>query len=112
MRGLRGCGLCWSGCGVLGVLVLVRAASAQSVPPPAPPTPPMQMTMPMSTSMMPAAPLGLDDARNGSGTSWLPDDSPMRGVMQEAGPWSLMVHGDGFLQAVQTTGARGDHEIG
>jgi hypothetical protein len=72
----------------------------------------MQMTMPMATSMMPPAPLGLDDARNGSGTSWLPDDSPMHGVMRDAGPWSLMLHGDGFLQDVRTTGARGDHEIG
>jgi hypothetical protein len=92
-------------------LLFVRSASAQTAPPPAP-MPPMQMTMPMPSPMMPPGPLGIDDARNGSGTSWLPDDSPMRGAMRDAGPWSLMFHGAGSLQFVQTTGTRGDHEIG
>ena len=105
-----------SGWGALGALLVVRTASAQAaLPREVPETPPVQMTqmtMPMSATPMPPAPLGIDDARNGSGTSWLPDDSPMRGAMWDAGPWSLMLHGAGFLQYIQTTGARGDHEVG
>lgn len=31
--------------------------------------------------------------RNGSGTSWLPDASPMYAYMAQAGKWGLMVHG-------------------
>jgi hypothetical protein len=102
-----------SGWGVLGALLVVRTALGQTtVPREVRETPPQQMTMPMSATSMPAAPLGIDEVRNGSGTAWLPDDSPMRGAMWDAGPWSLMLHGAGALQYVQTTGARGDHEVG
>jgi hypothetical protein len=50
--------------------------------------------------------------RYGSGTSWLPDESPMSGAMRQAGPWMLMLHGSAFLDYVRTSGTRGDHEVG
>jgi hypothetical protein len=36
--------------------------------------------------------------RNGSGTSWLPDNSPMYGYMFHKGPWMYMLHGDIYLR--------------
>ena len=41
----------------------------------------------------PEAPLGIPDARAGSGTAWLPDSSPMHAAHFRAGKWTLMVHG-------------------
>src|SRR5262245_8968677 len=37
-------------------------------------------------------------AREGSDTSWLPDETPMYAVHQQAGSWTLMAHGNAFLQ--------------
>jgi hypothetical protein len=73
---------------------------------------PMPMSMQMSMPMMPPGPLGIEGMRDGSGTSWLPDESPMSGAMRQTGPWMLMLHGNGFLEYVRTTGARGAHEVG
>lgn len=36
--------------------------------------------------------------REGSGTSWLPDSTPMFGVHAMAGAWELMAHGSAFVQ--------------
>ena len=46
--------------------------------------------------------------REGSGTSWQPDATPMQGLSFTAGEWALMAHG--FLNAVvdDQTGPRGD----
>lgn len=50
--------------------------------------------------------------RNGSGTGWLPDNSPMYGYMQHSGKWMYMVHGNLFLrynnQDIAREGSRGD----
>jgi hypothetical protein len=40
--------------------------------------------------------LGLPMARHGSGTAWLPDDTPVRAAMWMAGDWHLMAHGNLF----------------
>jgi hypothetical protein len=40
--------------------------------------------------------LGIPLARDGSGTAWLPDDSPMRALHRMAGDWSLMLHWNVF----------------
>lgn len=42
--------------------------------------------------------LSLDMNRNGSGTSWLPDESPMNGYMIHTNNWMLMFHGGVFLR--------------
>jgi hypothetical protein len=41
--------------------------------------------------------LGTSRARMGSGTSWLPDSSPMYGIMASARGWGFMVHGNVFV---------------
>jgi hypothetical protein len=42
---------------------------------------------------MAGGPLGIPEARAGSGTAWLPDSSPMHAAHFMAGKWTLMVHG-------------------
>lgn len=48
--------------------------------------------------------------REGSGTSWQPEATPMHGLMWERGEWSLMAHG--FANAIydHQGGPRGDDE--
>lgn len=50
--------------------------------------------------------------REGSGTAWLPDASPMAAVHAMAGAWVLMLHGNGFLQLIHERGERGDTQLG
>src|SRR6516165_6248805 len=94
--------------GALFTFVFVTSALAQ--------TSGMQMPMPAGqahqTMTMPENPLGIDHTRDGSGTSWLPDASPMQGLMTEKGPWILMLHGNAFLQFIKTGGDRGDDQVG
>jgi len=49
-----------------------------------------------------------------SGTSWVPDSTPMAGHHAEAGPWSLMLHGSLFVQYLQEWAPihRGSHQLG
>lgn len=66
--------------------------------------PPMDMSM--------SGPLGISEARDGSGTSWLPDVTPMYAVHLKAGAWNVMLHGNGFLQYIDDGSRRGDDQIG
>ena len=50
--------------------------------------------------------------REASGTSWLPDESPMYGIHQTAGSWQLMWHGNGFAQLLYDSGDRGNEQAG
>ena len=66
----------------------------------------MQMQMQHEHTMsMPAA-------REGSGTSWLPDDTPMYALHRQAGPWNLMLHGSAFVQYLHESGPRGSDQAG
>jgi len=49
--------------------------------------------------------------RDASGTSWLPDSTPMEGIHGLLGDWTTMVHG--FVDAIYDNqgGARGGHKI-
>lgn len=53
--------------------------------------------------------------RNSSGTSWLPDKTPVYGYMKHYKNWSLMGHGSLFLrytnQDVTNKGSRGDSQL-
>ncbi len=53
--------------------------------------------------------------RNGSGTAWLPDASPIYGMMYHDKGWMFMLHGNLFLrynnQDFTNKGSRGDHEF-
>jgi hypothetical protein len=53
--------------------------------------------------------------RNGSGTGWLPDASPMYGYMLHSEKWMYMIHGNIFIrynkQDVDNRGTRGDSKV-
>lgn len=70
----------------------------------------MEMGMPMSHAYS----LHLPMSRNGSGTSWLADNSPMYGWMIHGKKWMYMVHGSLFLRYthhdVTNEGTRGSEK--
>jgi hypothetical protein len=51
-------------------------------------------------------------AREGSGTGWLPDASPMYALHGSRGGWTLMAHENAFLQYVHESGDRGADQGG
>jgi hypothetical protein len=51
-------------------------------------------------------------AREGSGTSWLPDRSPMYAIHATRGTWTLMFHENAFLQYLHESGDRGADQLG
>ncbi|HKW94785.1 MAG TPA: hypothetical protein VJX92_23065 [Methylomirabilota bacterium] len=57
-------------------------------------------------------PLGIPETRMGSGTSWLPDASPMHAAHHMLGRWTLMLHGQGFFQYDWHGGSRGSNQLG
>ena len=50
--------------------------------------------------------------REGSGTAWEPDASPMYMVHVQRGAWMLMTHENAFLQFLSDSGKRGDDQVG
>lgn len=72
---------------------------------------PLQHRMNMSHYLSP----DLSMSRNGSGTGWLPDASPMYGYMFHSPKWMYMLHGNFFLrynnQDVSNKGSRGGSEV-
>jgi hypothetical protein len=48
----------------------------------------------------------------GSGTSWLPAESPMYAIHKIRGPWMLMFHENLFLQFLYESGPRGSDQFG
>lgn len=76
---------------------------------------PLSAQMDMGTQrpmQMQPGPLGIPETRMGSGTSWLPDASPMHDRHVMLGKWALMLHGQGFLQYDGQQGSRGSHQLG
>src|SRR5947209_5962532 len=61
----------------------------------------------MHSSISIADPMG----REGSGTSWLPDSSPMYGYMRMFGDYMLMLHGAIFPRYTNVSSDRGDDRI-
>ena len=57
-------------------------------------------------------PLGIPESRMGSGTSWLPDASPMHAAQIMLGDWTLMLHGRAFIQYDWQGGRRGGNQLG
>ena len=59
--------------------------------------------------------LSLPMNRNGSGTGWLPDASPMYGYMLHRNKWMFMFHGNVFVrytnQDLTNKGTRGDSKV-
>src|SRR5712692_7647577 len=74
---------------------------------------PLRAQMDMQHSMeMNEGPLGIPESRMGSGTSWLPDASPMHAAHMVLGDWTLMLHGNGFAQYDWQGGPRGSNQLG
>src|SRR5437879_5988836 len=71
-----------------------------------------QMDMDMEHDMhLPEGPLGVPETRLGSGTSWLPDASPMHAAHLRLGAWTLMLHGSAVVQYDHQAGLRGDSRV-
>jgi YHS domain-containing protein len=51
-------------------------------------------------------------ARDGSGTGWLPDATPMYAVHTRRGAWQLMLHENLFIQFLHESGDRGHDQFG
>jgi YHS domain-containing protein len=51
-------------------------------------------------------------ARDGSGTSWLPDTTPMYAIHWQRGAWQFMAHENAFLQFLDDSGIRGQDQFG
>jgi hypothetical protein len=68
-----------------------------------------------STNMTHAFSRNLPMTRNGSGTAWLPDNSPMYGYMFHSKKWMYMLHGDAYIrynkQDLLEKGGRGDSKF-
>ena len=66
-------------------------------------------------SMSSALSINLPMGRNGSGTGWLPDASPMYGIMLHSNKWMYMFHGNIFFrynnQDFTKKGSRGNEQI-
>jgi hypothetical protein len=59
-----------------------------------------------------SGPLGIPMTRMGSGTSWLPDSSPMHAFHAAADGWGFMVHGVAFAEYDRQGSARGGSQFG
>jgi hypothetical protein len=57
-------------------------------------------------------PLGISHVRMGSGTSWMPDSSPMHANHRMWGDWTAMIHGVAFAQYDDQGSKRGDSQLG
>ncbi len=55
---------------------------------------------------------GPPPAREGSGTSWLPDESPMYALQWQRGAWQFMGHESLFVQFLHESSARGEDQFG
>ena len=71
-------------------LVLLASPAAAQQPPDSPASPQHHHVV---SSERP-----LFEAREASGTSWLPDDTAMYGLQKTLGAWDLMFHWNGFVQ--------------
>jgi hypothetical protein len=87
-------------------LLAARSVAAQEHQPPAPPAQEHQHRAAPGESLF--------SARDGSGTSWLPANSPMHAGHARAGAWELMWHGNAFLQFINESAPehRGAHQSG
>ena len=99
-----------------GPLILIAASSAaqsvqvqQQTPLPTEPTHQHDMS---HMQMADAQDMFMPPARDGSGTSWLPDETPMYAVHAQRGTWTLMAHGNAFLQYLHDNGDRGSDQVG
>ena len=97
----------------IGVIVLIVASAVRAAaqePHQHPPAAPAPQGVDHSQHEMPAQSMFV--AREGSGTSWLPEVTPMYGIHRQAGDWQLMFHGNAFAQFLYDSGDRGADQGG
>lgn len=100
------------------VLVCAHGAAAQTPTPSSPSGQQHQHEPPPKPATAPPADHSQMDhgamsaAREGSGTAWLPDASPMYAIHRQQGQWQFMVHGNGFLQYLNEGSYRGSGQLG
>lgn len=70
-----------------------------------------ELAMGNANRMTMTMPLGLPQSCMGSGTSWLPDASPLRDVPFMPGQWMLSLQGKAYLQYVNQSTRRGDTQL-
>jgi hypothetical protein len=58
------------------------------------------------------AALAIPAARRSSGTAWLPDATRIDGYHGPLGRWTVMLHGNAFLQYDRQFGTRADYQLG
>jgi len=80
--------------------------------PPAQPPTPTQQPGEQSHDHTQMAHGATSATRDGSGTAWLPDASPMYAVHRQRGVWELMAHSNGFTQFLYDAGDRGADQLG
>jgi hypothetical protein len=78
---------------------------------PGTPATPGTHPMPDMRAMM-TLPLGVPQARMGSGTSWMPDSTAMHARHFMWGDWTAMLHGVAFVQYDDQQSKRGDRQLG
>lgn len=61
--------------------------------------------------MMSTTPIGIPMTREGSGTSWMPDSTPIYGLMRSSGKWGMMFQGAAHLAYDNMNGPRGDQKL-
>ena len=86
----------WSGLATLFLLFASAAVGGAQQP---------SMDMPMGGEME-TLPLGISATREGSGTSWVPDNTTHAAAMFGHGAWSLSLHGDAILGYNRQSGLR------
>ncbi|HEX5437760.1 MAG TPA: hypothetical protein VFW98_11415 [Gemmatimonadaceae bacterium] len=100
---------------LLGTASVMLPATAWGQEPTHPQMPGMPMAGPEHSGMAPG-PLGIPMSRAGSGTSWVPDASPMHAHHFVAGNWELMLHYLAFGYYDRQNGAdaatRGGDQVG
>lgn len=95
----------------LGLPAAAQLPEARQTPPPASPRAPQPHDM-QHMDMQHDHAMTMRPAREGSGTSWLPDETPMYALHRQTGSWALMAHGSAFLQYLHESGDRGSDQAG
>ena len=83
----------------VAMLAWPRASHAQDQPPPAPA--PHQHEAPADPHAGHVMAGSLFTRRDNAGTAWTPATTPMLAAHRQAGPWSLMLMGNGFVQYLE-----------
>ena len=86
----------------------VSLAQHEHPPSGSPPQTTEQHQHPSPMNSTAGAPMG----RDGSGTSWLPDVTPMYAIHGTSGEWQTMLHGIAFLQYLRDATPRGQRQFG